>query len=192
VKHGKGSPKDDYKTLLTEYLRTVIRHLRPVLAKESAPLVLAAVDYVHPIFQDLCSYPHLLPEGVNASPDSLVDSDLHRRALEIVTPKLHPRLASDRKHYEKLRTTDRIAFQIETVLPAAETGRIEALFAAQGAHVWGRANGDAAIQVHHNPQPGDRDLLDVAVAKTIANGGVVHIVDANDVPSHGPIAAILR
>jgi hypothetical protein len=99
---------------------------------------------------------------------------------------------SDHKRYEQLQRTDRIASQIETVLPAAERGRVEVLFAAQGTHIWGRGDGESDIQVHRKPEPGDDDLLDAAVAQTIAHGGVVHIVDAKDVPSRGPVAAIVR
>ena len=194
IAHGKGAPKDDQKTLLTEYLRAVMRHLEPVLEKESTPLVLAAVNYIHPIFRDVCRYPHLLPEGVNASPDGgLAESDLHRLAFDVVKPKLHAKMHAARNRYHVLKGTERVAFHIEEILRAEDQGRVEVLFAAHGAHIWGTSDAAAnAVDVHREPKAGDVDLLNLAVNQAIAGGGTAYVVDAKDVPSREPAAAILR
>jgi len=192
IVHGHGMPKDDQKTLLTEYLRTVMRHLEPVLEKESTPLVLAAVDYVHPIFREVCRYPHLLSDGVNASPDGLTESDLYRQAFEVVKPKLHAKMQAARNRYQMLKTTDRVAFHIEEILRAEDQGRVEVLFAAHGPHVWGTVNAANAVDVHRERKPGDIDLLNLAINQAIAGGGTAYVVDAKDVPSRELAAAILR
>ena len=192
ILHGHGTPKDDQKTLLKEYLRSVVRHLEPVLKHESSPLVLAAVKSLQPIFRELCRYPYLLPEGVIASPDSIAESELHRRALEAAGPNRQANMQAAYDRYVQLQTTDRVAYHIEQILPATDHGRVEVLFAASGSHIWGRFDGAGSVAVHRDRQPEDIDLLDLAVSKTIENGRSVYVLDPKAVPSREPIAAILQ
>ena len=192
IAHGKGTPKDDRKTLLTEYVRSVVRHLEPLLKDESSPLVLAAVRSIQPIFRQLCRYPYLLSEGVAGSPDSLSKTDLHRRSLEVAGPNRQASLEEDRKRYTQMAATDRIASHIEQILPATSQGRVDVLFAASGSHIWGRFNGSDTVAVHPQQQPDDIDLLDLAVAKTLENGRSVYVLDPDVLPCREPIAAILR
>ena len=192
IAHGKGTPKDDRRTLQTEYVRSVVRHLEPLLKDESSPLVLAGVRSIQPIFRELCRYPYLLSEGVTASPDSLSKSELHRRSLEAAGPNRRANLEADRKRYTEMATTDRIASQIEQILPATNQRRVDVLFAASGSHIWGRFDGADAVAVHRQQQPDDVDLLDLTVAKTLENGRSVYVLDPNALPSHEPVTAILR
>jgi hypothetical protein len=192
IRHGHGMPKDEEKILLAEYLRSVVRHLEPVLKHESSPLVLAAVKSLQPIFRELCRYPYLLPEGVIASPDSLSESELHRRALAAAGPNRQASLQAARERYLQLQATDRVAFHIEQILPATECGRVDVLFAAAGSHIWGRFDGADAVAVHRDRQPDDIDLLDLAVCKTIESGRSAYVVDPETVPSREPVAVILN
>lgn len=82
--HGHGMPKDEHKMLCEEYLRSVVRHLDPILHRQSSPLALAAVDYVHPLFRAVCRYAHLVHDGVIGSPEELSDDELDRRAVEVL------------------------------------------------------------------------------------------------------------
>ncbi len=192
IAHGHGTPKDDQKTLLTEYLRSVVRHLEPVLRHESSPLVLAAVKSLQPIFRELCRYPYLLPEGVVASPDSLSESELHRRAIKAGGPNQQANLQAAHDRYVQLQATDRVAYHIEQILPATEHGRVEVLFTASDSHIWGQFDGAETVTVHGDRQPHDVDLLDLAVSKTIERGRSVYVVDRKAVPSREPLAAILQ
>jgi hypothetical protein len=47
--HGQGGVKDTVKSDLTEFFQAIARALDPVLRKETAPLLLAGVDYLLPI-----------------------------------------------------------------------------------------------------------------------------------------------
>jgi len=192
IMHGHGSPKDDQKTLWGEYLRNVVQHLEPVLHGKSAPLVLAAVDYVHPIFRATCRFPHLANAGVTGSPDELSELELHRRAVDAVRPELSADLKKALDRYRELEPTPRVAFHIETVLPAIEQGRVEILFAADESHIWGRFDGQNQVSVHRSEEPGDVDLLDLAICETIAKGGSAYVIERDRVPSRDPVAAILR
>lgn len=192
IQTGHGTPKDDQKTLVTEYVRSVVKHLEPVLRHESSPLVLVAVHALHPVFRELCRYPYLLEEGVMASPDSLTDSELHRRAIEAAGPNRHANLQAALERYRQMQRTDRIAYHIEQILPAIEHGRVDVLFAASDAHIWGTSDNKTGVAVHRVREAHDVDLLDLAICKTIEHGRTAYVIDAQAVPSHEPLAAILK
>src|SRR4030042_5582678 len=54
----------DSKENIRRYFRRIDRGLNELLRKERAPLVLAGVDYLHPIYKEVNSYPHLMDEGI--------------------------------------------------------------------------------------------------------------------------------
>jgi hypothetical protein len=151
-----------------------------------------AVKSLQPIFRELCRYPYLLPEGIIASPDSLSESELHRRAIEAAGPNRQAILQVARDRYVQLQATDRVAYHIEQILPATDHGRVEVLFAASGSHIWGQFDGASAVAVHRDRQPNDIDLLNLAVSNTIEHGRSVYVVDRKAVPSPEPLAAILQ
>jgi hypothetical protein len=78
-------------------------------------------------------------------------------------------------------------------LPAARAGRVDALFAVRNAAVWGVHDPNTgATEVHQELRLGDEDLLELAVAETLIHHGAVYSVPAEQMPTSGPAAAILR
>ena len=62
--HGQGVGIDDEKDDLLRYFQHIDRGLYDLLRDETAPLVLAGVEYLFPIYQQANSYPHLLEQGI--------------------------------------------------------------------------------------------------------------------------------
>ncbi|MFM9068430.1 MAG: hypothetical protein ACKOUR_14030, partial [Planctomycetota bacterium] len=50
------------------------------------PLVLATVDFLAPLFRQVCDYPHLIDSFVTGAPDHLSPVELQARAWHGVTP----------------------------------------------------------------------------------------------------------
>lgn len=193
IMHGQGSPKDDEKKLLVEYFRIVAKHLDKLLSGEDLPLVLAAVEYYHPMFQEICRYPHLLREGVNGSPDEMTPSELAERALPVAEPKFREELHQAARRYNDLVATQRTDDSIEEVLKATEQGRVETIFTELGTSIWGRYDaGGEKVEIHDNQEEGDVDLLELALAKSILSGGSAYVVESGDMPGDEPVAAIYR
>jgi hypothetical protein len=84
---GHGVGIDDEKDDLLRYFQRIDRGLHDVLREERAPLVLAAVEYLQPIYRDASTYPHLLAKGIEGNPDRLNEKELHDRAWAIVEPQ---------------------------------------------------------------------------------------------------------
>jgi hypothetical protein len=86
VYHGHGHPGERQAERILRYFRKVDRGLREVLAGERAPMVLAAVEHLSPIFRKANTYPQLVDEVVPGSPEGLSPHELHARAWPIVEP----------------------------------------------------------------------------------------------------------
>src|SRR5439155_17315203 len=92
------------------------------------------------------------------------------------------------------KRTPRGSTQLDQILPAAHTGRVETLLVNADAQIWGRfVPQSGQTQVHEEPQTGDEDLLDRAAVETYLNsGGAVHALSQHEMPNGSPIAAVFR
>jgi hypothetical protein len=193
--HGHGAPDEDVKDDLRTYFRRVDEALRGVLAGERAPLVLAAVAYLHPIYRDANTYGHLYDKGVEGNPDERSAEELHRKAWELVAPAFRKPQEEAAARYLALRGrgSEQARDDVAAIVPAAYQGRVETLFAAVGVERWGAFDPASGTAVEHGArQPGDADLLDLAAVETLTRGGTVYVVEAGAVPGGGDAAAILR
>jgi hypothetical protein len=192
--HGHGVGIDDNKDEILRYFRDVDRGLQTILADSDAPLVLAGVDYLLPIFREVTTYKRVLPEAVTGNPDKLRAEELHRKALEIV----HPVLAQDQQtaaeRYRELAGRGYTAAGVQTVVPAAAYGRVDTLFvclAERRPGIFDRESGRVTLTDAENPSA--EDLLDLAAVETIKNGGRIYATTADSMPEkQAAVAAILR
>jgi hypothetical protein len=192
--HGHGVTDDDAKIELLRYFQKVNQGLMNLLRDEQAPLVLAGVDYLLPIYRSANDYPYLVEDAIIGNPDELSAEELHRAAWRLVKPIVRKELHESLDRYQELMGTNSglSSNQIEEIVPAAFHGRIDTLFVTLGAQVWGTYDGDEmAAEVNNNYQPGDQDLLDFAASNTILNGGNVYALEIERMPDE-LVAAIFR
>lgn len=196
VFHGHGVESGaDHKEHVLRYFQRVDEGVREILGGERAPLVLAAVDYLHPIYEQANDYPRLLEEGIVGNPENLSAGELHERAWAIVEPIFARDREEAAEGYRQLagEGSDRASGSVEEIVPAAAFGRVDTLFVALGVHVWGAFDPDEnAVAVHEEAEPGDADLLDLAAVHTLLNSGTTYAVDADQVPGESPAAALFR
>lgn len=196
--HGQGVGTDAgrHKKDLLRYFQQVDRGLHELLHEDNAPLVLAGVEYLLPIYREANSYPHLLEEGMTGNPDDLAARELHDRAWEIVQPYFERSQEEQAAQYRHLKGTGRTADRIEEIVPAAYHGRIGSLFVQVGVQRWGAYEpNNGRVELHDDPSPDAADLLDLAAVQTLLHGGEVYAVEAEEMPDGrdtGPVAAIFR
>lgn len=193
--HGHGSIDDAMDQRLRRYLRQVSTGLQQRLAGDRAPLVLAAVDYVHPIFAQAYqgSEISLLEEGVHGNPDHEDAASLRAKAWEIVAPTFEAQQEDAVTRYHNRAQTEQAGDSVEAIILAAVQGRVDTLFVALDQQRWGRYD-DAAheVSVHGEQQDGDEELLEFAAVHTLSNGGTVYALDQDEVPGKAVAAAIFR
>ena len=79
------------------------------------------------------------------------------------------------------------------VIPAAHYAQVSDLFIERNTHIWGSFNDkENKIVINETRKPNDECLINRAILKTIVNGGEVHILDREKMPTSSPIAAFLR
>ncbi|MEG3975777.1 hypothetical protein QT970_14310 [Microcoleus sp. herbarium8] len=191
--HGQGAGNEDQKNDLLRYFRQVNNGLESFFKNQQAPLILAGVDYLFPIYHEANTYANLLPDGIPGNPETLTLEELHTQAWQIAQPYFDLAKVSTISHYEELQGSEKTANTIEKVVPAAYFQRVETLFVPIDKNVWGVFDPEKnSIQIHAQQETGDEDLLDLAALHTLTNGGTVYAVEQGDVPEHKAIAAILR
>lgn len=192
VFHGHGA-NDNSKDDILRYFRQIDRGLGEVLKEREAPLVLAGVDYLLPIYREVSTYPALLEAGVTGSPEELSAEELHERAWEIVEPRFSEGRREVLALYGQLAGTGRTSTDLREVVPAAYYGRVRTLFAASGTRRWGAFDpGAGEVDLHDEPEAGDGDLLDFAAIQTILNGGAVYVTEPAKMPNGAEVACLFR
>lgn len=189
VFHGSGEP--DPKEEISRYFRGIDRvlaeHLDP-----STPVVLAAVDYLIPLYRSVSSLPSLALEAVIGSPEGMSDHELHARALDVARGVLEQEKRAAVQRAVQQWASPRVVTEPSTLISAAAERRIETLLIATEGELWGAwRNGDGA-EVHQARHPGDEDLLDLAAALTLRAGGAVHAVEHDLMPQREAAIALLR
>lgn len=193
VHHGHGVTDDEEKQRLRRYLQMVSKGVEQRLKQDQAPLVLAAVDYLHPIYKGVDSSPHVLDEGISGNPEHLSAKELHEQAWEIVEPIFKEAKDDVARRYKELEGSEQASDELAQIVPAAFQGRVDALFVALKTQEWGTYNPETnSIYLHDARQNGDEDLLDFAALQTLANGGTVYAVSSDEIPGTGSAAAVFR
>ncbi len=192
--HGQGSPdQDDIKRDILQYFFIIDRCLHEILRDKHAPLVLAGVEYLLPIYREANTYAHLMEAGITENPEILKPEELHAQALSLVEPYFLQAEKEALDHYHGLQGTGKTSSDVKEVIPAAYYGRIEQLFVAVGVQQWGSFDPQSSeLEIHPDTQPGDEDLLNSAAIQTLLNGGEVYAVEPDEVPGSAPLAAVFR
>ncbi len=192
--HGHGGPTADFdEKNLFRYFKQVDQGLQEVLKGEKALMILAGVDYLFPIYREASANPHLLEKGIPGNPDIVTAEELHQRAWEIVEPYFLKSQQDTVGKYKELAGTGLASNNMEEILAASFHGRVEALFVARDLQCWGHYDAENGIvKLHQDAGPGDEDILDLATAQTLMNGGVVFAVKREEMPDETLLAAIFR
>lgn len=193
--HGQGSGAEEQEARLERYLRLVDSGLKGIFHQQQAPLVLAGVDYLLPIYRRVSDYAHIMPDGITGSPEHLRPELLKEQAWSIVEPYFRQEIEKIVAAYQQLADTDKASDNVEEIVAAAFNGRVDRLVLAVDTQVWGLFNRDmGAIEYYQEGQRKEDHLplLDFAAMQTLQNGGTVFALSQDEMPTKSAIAAIFR
>ncbi|ALF53237.1 hypothetical protein ACX27_10900 [Nostoc piscinale CENA21] len=194
--HGQGSPdRDQHQEAILQFFHIVDGELHEKLREETAPLILAGVDYLHPIYRQANSYTNLLEQGITRRPELFQIDELHADAWEIVEPLFHESEHQAMELYQQLlgEGSSTASSDLKEIVAAAYYQRVDSLFVPVGQQIWGKFDPETMnVDIHSEPEPDDQDLLDFAAIHTILNGGSVYAVEPEKMPSQLQVAAIFR
>lgn len=193
--HGQGSPdQDNPQDDIRQFFHQLDRGLRKYLHNPKAPLLLAGVEYLLPIYQEANTYPQLMNEIIPIENVGVIKPE---ELLESAWIKVEPYYVQSQQeaieHYHELAGTGQTSTDLRETIAAAYYGRIDQLFVAVGIQKWGNFDPQAnELDIHSEAEPGDDDLLNDAAIQTLLTGGTVYAVEPDKVPGQAPLAAVFR
>lgn len=193
VYHGQGAATEHFKQDVAAYFRQVDRAVTRWLHASRIPLVFAGVDYLYPIYREVCTYDALHPEPLVGNPDHWDEDELRRRASELLQPLFAKTSDQALARYAELAGTGQTSANLEEILAAAREGGVDTLLVAYQGEVWGAFHDETdAVEFHTERRPTSEDLLNTASILVIEQAGRVVTVDRERLPPGELAAAIYR
>jgi hypothetical protein len=181
--HGHGKGKEDEKTEIEKFFRDINNGLMKFLHDKDAPLVLATVDYLVPLYKEVNEYKYLADEFIPGNPVHEDATLLHEKARDILAEHFDGKRNEKIAAFEQALADAKASFKEEEIVPAAINQRVDTLFVRNREDLWGIFDKDqnkALIRDEKSEQ--NVCLLNLATVHTILNGGDVFLLDADDLP----------
>ncbi|MBD1874901.1 hypothetical protein H6F75_15550 [Nodosilinea sp. FACHB-131] len=191
--HGQGADRENVKEDLLQYFLLVDKALHNFFRNRRAPLVLAGVSYLLPIYHEANTYNFIVEEGIQHNTKEQTAQELHAEAWAIVEPQFEAGKQSALDYYHESIAAGKGSDDLDEVIQGAFYGRVDQLFVPVGVQKWGHFDPEAMeLEIHNDAQPGDEDLLNAAAIQTIFHGGTVYAVEPQEMPDEVSIAAVFR
>jgi hypothetical protein len=191
--HGHGESGEEVKTQIRRYLHAVDAGLARLLGSETAPMIVAGVDYIRSIYRDVTHYKFVMDEGIDGNPDRTSDARLHAMAAPIIEEQLKRVREEAREKHESLRARGLASDDLQELLGAAHVGKVDTAFVRADIDVWGSYDVETDSMTRHDePETGDVDLLDLVARQTFLNAGTVYVCAADEMVGAAPATATFR
>ncbi|MBW8685060.1 baeRF7 domain-containing protein [Chitinophaga rhizophila] len=191
--HGMNS-NPDHKTDIANYLEEVDRTIwKEVLHDKHIPLMMAAVDYLQPIFRKVTRYQHIAEEALTGNFEHEKTANIYKQAREKMQPFFEKKREQALEKYYNGSAGALTASIPDDVIPASYYGQVDCLFVAKDAQLWGTFDEkENRVIIHEAQEPQDECLLNNAITQTILHNGDVFILEKDKMPAESSIAASLR
>lgn len=184
VFHGQGGGKDVENARLEEYLRKVDKGIETMSCDDDkTPLVLYTTPTLAGVYRNVNTYPHLFESFVEGNPEDEDLLTIHEKSWELLMPTYLAAEKEERESFEAALASDKAAFDILTIAPAAMAGQVKTLFLVSGKEIWGKYNpSDHTVEIHETRREDSQPLYnDIALA--VSNqSGTVHFLEREDMP----------
>jgi hypothetical protein len=192
--HGIGAGKPDEKQHIAIYLEEVDDTLWEThLNRSTAPLLLAGLDFLIPIYRSVSDYKYIWPEALTGNHQDDDLNSLYEQAMKVMEPYFNEGMQKALNDFGNKSATALTSNDPKEVIPAAFYGRISHLFIQKDAYLWGTFREDTnELNIATGPGGEAENLADRAVAKTIQTGGEVYIMEKDQMPQKAAMAAIFR
>jgi Bacterial archaeo-eukaryotic release factor family 3 len=185
-------PSVSNKDRLIHFFRDVDRGVARTLKNQEAPLIVAAVEYLFPIYKEANTYPHLLEDTIAGNPDLLTPDALHAASWKIVESRAAGAEARAFDVYKEHINTPLSSSNLRKVIAAAAGGRVRFLFVPSTGEQWGLFQAPETVHIHKKKEPGDDELLNLAAVLTLRHGGEVYVVRADELREGAEVASAFR
>ncbi|MEZ4994358.1 MAG: hypothetical protein R2824_28310 [Saprospiraceae bacterium] len=192
--YGQGEWQEDEKHEIIQFFRAVHEAIAPTLRSADLPLLLSGMDHLVALYRQVEDYHRLMPEALLLNPKDKSLEDLHRESWQLMAPHFDEGRLALAERVRQFRDTERVATNIQDVIPAAIGGRVEALFLDRSTEIWGTYfRNNAKTVVHTGQQPGNTSLTNLAANRVFLQGGQVFLLEREEMPlDYAPVNALFR
>jgi hypothetical protein len=191
---GHGGGEIDEKAEIQNYFHKLDEALMDFLADHDAPMVLAGIEFLHPIYKEANSYPNLMQKGIEKNVEQISEEALHQLAWDIVKEKYQQDVHKAIDVYHRLKSANGdTSTEIEEIVAASHFKRVHTLFIAEGTSIWGSFNPQTqGVEIEEHAAYDNEDLINFSAANTLLNGGNVFVLPQDNVPEKSKVTAIFR
>ena len=195
--HGHGAGKDDTNSELEQFFRKVDAGVQTLLADEIGPVILAAVDYYHPIYRNISKLENLAPDGIDGNVNDWDPARLHDAAWPIAQGGVDRKIDRALELWETSYGRGKVESDLAAAARLAVAGRIRLLLSEKGRNIWGRldpATGNVEVIQEGGADPGGDavDLVDEIAEVALQHGGRALALAPEKMPTDTGIAVVLR
>ncbi|GJM34696.1 MAG: hypothetical protein DHS20C18_36970 [Saprospiraceae bacterium] len=182
VYHGQGAGKDQKNFELAHYFRIIDEGLTKILP-DGDPLMIAAVDYLVPIFKDVAKYSNILEAHLSGNLENIAPGFLHEKALAALPDYFNSQRNKAIENFQAYAAENRATAYINDIIPAAIAGKVETLFTCKNILSWGAYDASShKVSIHPEKQKDSVCLLNLAAVNTFQQGGQVFNLDRTAMP----------
>ncbi|MGS4947268.1 baeRF11 domain-containing protein [Meridianimarinicoccus sp. RP-17] len=179
--------------LMNRYCRAVDSALRPLLAGQERPLIVAASEPLASIYRAVSSYPHTTAQVIAGSVQRTPDHELATAARKILDERHADRIASLADLYRTRENQGRATGDIAQAARAATFGAIDTLVVDMNDVVPGTVDEETGAVTFADAAGADSyGIIDEIVSRAMKSGARIFSARKADIPGGGSLAAILR
>jgi len=194
IYHGHGKGKEDEKTEILKYFRAINDGVMQILQGSNIPLLLAAVDYLVPIYREVNDYKHLEQEFISGNPEYEDPVLLHEKARKILKGYFNRKRIEKLTAFEQALANAKVSYKEEEIVPAAINQQIDTIFIRNREELWGFYDKSTNKIITRDEKNGQIScLLNMAAVHTILNNGSAYLMDKDKMPEpNSRLNAIFR
>ena len=199
VYHGHGGGREESEAYLLRYFSEVSKGIRDYLGGAEGPVILAAVDFCHPLFKRASKLRNVSEEGIEGNVHFWNNKQIYEAAWPIAKRQMEQRIEEALERWERAYGRGSAETDPATVGRRAVEGRIHKLLLDENAEQWGQYNRTTGeVKFYDNNDADDEDgalaadVYDEIAETVIQLGGDVVVVPSEEMPADSGIGAILR
>lgn len=190
---GTSGEQTSEHALLTRYSRDVDQALRPILAGDGRPLIIAAAEPLASVYRAVSTYPGTATEVIPGSADRIPDHELAAAARKVLDGIYAAELAELGRLYAAREGQGRATGDVAMAARAATFGAVDTLVVDMDTVVTGTvSDDDGTVSFREGARADTYGVVDEIARRTLQAGGRVVSARRADVPGGGDLAAILR
>ncbi len=199
IYHGQGVAGTDNKEEIERFFQIIHPKIEGILKDTNAPLILAGVDFLQPIYRSVSNYPKILESSISGNVEHLGIEEICQQGWDIASEFFQQEHQQVIEQFKQQKNTnpELCAQTLEEVVFAALDGLVDSLLlvSTDQKQQWGRVdNIKRLIEIEQEPKNDSsvEELLNLAAVNTFSKGGNVYLVSEEDDVSIEGAAALLR